>query len=252
MILESKPDKKICWFENWFDSEYYHLLYINRDFSEAELFISNLIENLKIPQGAKVLDLGCGKGRHSIYLNSKGLNVLGVDLSENSVEKASQFEKSGLSFKVGDMREPQGHLEFDYVLNLFTSFGYFESDEENEKTLKSISDSLKPGGILVLDFMNAEKVKSNLIPEQFLNRGDVNFEIHKSLENNIIKKKISFSDKGKNWFFEEKVQALVQDDFLGYFRKVQLELVSTFGDYQLHPFNIIDSDRLIFVVRKPD
>ena len=118
--MEDTQNEKTCWFENWFDSEYYDLLYNNRNFEEAELFISNLLNYLKVPAGSKILDLGCGKGRHSIFLNGKGLDVLGVDLSPNSIEKAKQFETANLKFKVGDMRESQGFAEFDYVFNLFS------------------------------------------------------------------------------------------------------------------------------------
>lgn len=251
--MNTDPDhKQPFWFENWFDSEYYHLLYNNRNYAEAELFISNLIQFLQIPAEANVLDLGCGKGRHSIYLHSKGLHVLGVDLSANSIQSAKAFETKGLKFQVGDMREPQGNAEFDYVFNLFTSFGYFESEEENMKTINAISTSLKPGGILVLDFMNAEKIKSNLKAYHEIEKDGIAFKIYKTIENNVISKKISFSDQGKPWFFEERVQALEQDDFRKYFKEIQLKELTVFGDYNLNSFSRTDSDRLIFVVRKAD
>jgi SAM-dependent methyltransferase len=248
--MENTKQGKTCWFENWFDSEYYHILYNNRNFEEAELFISNLLDYLNVPAASKVLDLGCGKGRHSIFLNGKGLDVLGVDLSPNSIEKAKQFEKANLKFKVGDMREPQGFSEFDYVFNLFTSFGYFESDVENIKTLNAINLSLKENAFFIIDFMNAEKVKANLIPNQEINRSGLLFQIQKSIDNNVISKKINFSGNEKSYFFEERVQALNQNDFLNYFQKTGFKVLATFGDYQLNTFNLVESDRLIFVVQK--
>ena len=248
--MENSLENKACWFQNWFDSEYYHLLYNNRNFEEAELFINNLLTYLQIPQNAKVLDLGCGKGRHSIYLSSKGLNVLGVDLSPNSIKEATKSESDLLKFRVGDMREPQGVKEFDYVFNLFTSFGYFESDIENVKTLEAIHISLKKNAFLIVDFMNAEKVKANLISEQEVKRPGVSFLIKKSLENNVVLKKISFIVNGKSYFFEERVQALEQKDFINYFQKTGFKIMATFGDYQLNAYNLKESDRLIFVVQK--
>jgi len=248
--MDSIDRDKTCWFEDWFDSEYYHILYNNRDFNEAELFISNLLAYLNVPKDVKVLDLGCGKGRHSIFLNSRGLNVLGVDLSSNSIQKAKHFESAHLAFKVGDMREPQGFAEFDYVFNLFTSFGYFESDDENIKTLLAIHTSLKEKGFLIVDFFNAEKVLANLISEQEIEREGVSFQIKKSLENNVISKKINFKVNEKSYLFEEKVQALNKDNFIFYFQKTGFKVLATFGDYQLNGYNLKESDRLIFVVQK--
>ena len=241
---------KVFWFENWFDSEYYHLLYNNRNFEEAEGFINTLLKYLKILPGSKVLDLCCGKGRHSIFLNEKGLNVVGVDLSPNSIQNAKKFESESLKFKVGDMRKPQGVKEFDYIFNLFTSFGYFESDDENIKTLEAIHISLKENAFLIIDFMNAEKVKANLVAEQEIDRPGVSFKINKSLDNNLISKKISFESNGKSYFFEERVQALNQDNFLAYFQKTGFKVMATFGNYQLNGYNLNESDRLIFVVQK--
>ena len=197
------------------------------------------------------MDLGCGKGRHSIYLHSKGLDVLGVDLSENSIAMAKKSESQHLKFRTGDMRDPQGKEEFDYVFNLFTSFGYFESDLENIKTLQSIFLSLKKGGKLVIDFMNAEKVKSNLVHEQVIQRGEIDFIIHKSVQNNIIIKKIEFNHNQKAYHFEEKVQAIGLQNFSEYFKIIGFQLLSKFGDYQLNPFDVTSSDRLIMIVQKP-
>src|SRR5690554_744393 len=85
-------ERKEGWFETWFDTSYYHILYQNRDFVEAERFITNLLAFLKLPAGSNCLDLACGKGRHSVFLNKHGLKVTGVDLSENSINEAKTFE----------------------------------------------------------------------------------------------------------------------------------------------------------------
>jgi len=243
---------KSCWFENWFDSEYYHLLYNNRDFSEAELFIRNLVSFLNLRPEETILDLACGKGRHSIFLNSLGYSVVGVDLSENSIRQASAFENDRLQFKTGDMREPQGNKEFDLVVNLFTSFGYFESEEENIRTLEAIRTALKPGGRLVIDFMNSARMVRNLVPQATINRGTVSFDIRKSVENQIIRKEIHFEDKGRSWFFEERVQAITKDDFLRYFEMTGFEFVHLSGNYALGQYDENQSDRMIFIARKPE
>ena len=108
------------WFESWFDTTYYHSLYKNRDESEAKLFVSKLVHFLSPIKGTKVLDLACGKGRHSITLNKLGMNVLGVDLSQNSILKAKDFENETLKFEVHDMRKTIENHSFDIIFNLFT------------------------------------------------------------------------------------------------------------------------------------
>lgn len=238
------------WFKDWFDSEFYHILYTNRDQHEADVFISNLLQVLAIQPGAKVLDLACGKGRHSLFLNQLGYDVLGVDLSCNSIGQAHVFENEHLHFQVGDMREPQGAAEFAAVFNLFTSFGYFESAAENLKTLNAIHQSLIPKGYLVIDFMNSTKAIANLVPHYTLERKGVSFTIEKSIENQVISKRISFLNSGKPYFFEERVQALELPDFERYFHQTGFQIQAVFGDYLLSPFDVKASDRMIFVARR--
>lgn len=240
------------WFESWFDSPYYHILYQNRDEQEASRFVARLMEEIQLPKGSSVLDLACGKGRHSVFLHSLGYNVLGVDLSENSIYQAKKQEEEGLRFSVGDMRQPQGQAEFDLVVNLFTSFGYFGSEAENEKTLQAISESLKPGGRLVIDFMNTSKVVAQLVPQAELERNGIRFFIRKRLENGIIYKSIRFTDQGKDWAFEEKVQALTETDFRRLFEKTGFQVVLLSGNYELGPYLPHQSDRMVFFLKKPD
>ena len=93
------------WFANWFNSPYYHILYKNRDEKEAELFIDNLLHKLRLKKGSKLIDIACGKGRHATYFNKKGMDVVGIDLSKNSISIAKQFENPSLIFNVHDMRK---------------------------------------------------------------------------------------------------------------------------------------------------
>ncbi|HHG86363.1 MAG TPA: class I SAM-dependent methyltransferase, partial [Bacteroidetes bacterium] len=151
--------EKRNWFEAWFNSPYYHLLYDHRDEREARRFISKLITHLNPPPGSRMLDLACGKGRHAAQLAEYGYEVTGLDIAEDSILAArEQYASPHLQFAVHDMRQPlpfpQEH--FDYVFNLSTSFGYFETEAEHLQTLQHIARSLKRGGTFVMDFMNAE------------------------------------------------------------------------------------------------
>lgn len=238
------------WFESWFDSEYYHILYKNRDEKEARKFIKNLVDFFKILPEHQVQDLACGKGRHSIYLNSLGVNVLGVDLSENSIHYAKMFQNETLSFEVHDMREIFAVNRFDFVLNLFTSFGYFENDEDNLKTIQAVSESLKPNGIFLIDFFNAKKIIKNLIPFEIKIIQNIEFEIKKQIVDRYIVKDISFVDKGKSFSFTEKVQYFNLEDFEALFQQSGLKLMTVFGDYDLNKFDVEKSDRLIIAFQK--
>ncbi|MBB6609647.1 class I SAM-dependent methyltransferase [Pontibacter sp. Tf4] len=238
------------WFSTWFDSPYYHILYQNRDDQEAQQFMDKLLTYLHPKPHEKVLDLACGKGRHSVYLNQKGYDVTGLDLSEQSIAYAKQFENERLHFAVHDMREVYQPESFDFILNLFTSFGYFENETENVVALCAVASTLKHGGKLVIDFMNTNLTIANLVAEEVKVVEGIEFHIHRGVENGFIVKTIRFSDKGEDYCFEERVRALRLEDFMEYFGMAQLRLAEVFGDYDLHSFKPESSERMIFVLKK--
>lgn len=243
---------KTEWFANWFDTKYYHILYKNRDEAEAERFIGSLVEFLDLKKNQKVLDLACGKGRHSITLNQLGLNVLGVDLSPNSISIASESSNESLKFGVHDMREIISNEKFVAVFNLFTSFGYFDSIEDNQKVIHSISEMLEDDGVAVIDFMNANKVVENLVKEEVKEVDGIEFSIQREFDGRHIFKHINFSDENQDFSYTERVQGLMLEDFQSLFEKENLSLAGVFGNFDLDPFNEVTSDRLIMVIRKND
>ena len=105
------------WFKTWFNSKYYHQLYRHRDGKEAQCFIDALLNELSPPQNSSMLDAGCGSGRHSKYLASKGFNVTGFDLALSSIMEATKYAKENLHFYQHDMRLPFGKEKFDYIFN---------------------------------------------------------------------------------------------------------------------------------------
>jgi 2-polyprenyl-3-methyl-5-hydroxy-6-metoxy-1,4-benzoquinol methylase len=237
------------WFEEWFDTRYYHILYQNRNEEEAEIFISNLSEYLELPAGSKVLDLACGKGRHSFTLNRLGYEVLGVDLSENSIQEAKKSSTSNLSFAVHDMRELVPNTTFDAVFNLFTSFGYFTEKGDNERVCLAISQMLRPGGKLVIDFMNADKVIQSLIESETKTLDGILFRINRKYNGSHVVKRIQIEDRGEMYEYSERVQALKLDDLrallVPYF-----EIDAVFGSFDLNPFVLEKSDRLIIIASR--
>lgn len=240
--------EKNTWFASWFDTPYYHILYKDRDYAEAQVFMDNITHYLNLPDDAKILDLACGKGRHSIYLNQLGYDVTGADLSENSIAEASRHSNDKLHFEVHDMRIPF-QQKFDAIFNLFTSFGYFENDADNLTTLKAIQESLSEYGFAVIDFMNVQNVIDNLVPEEVKTVENIDFHIKRYVKDGHIFKEIDFEDKGEKFHFTEKVQALTLHDFEEMMEEAGIYLLDTFGDYKLKKFYKNESERLIMVFK---
>lgn len=243
----------MAWFETWFDTPYYHILYKNRDFAEAEHFISLLVKDLDLQRNAKIIDLACGKGRHSVFLNKLGYEVLGVDLSRESIHHNKQFENPTLKFEVHDMRNPLfsgiSNEKVDAVFNLFTSFGYFDSEEEDQSVFKSVRDALKDSGYFVLDFLNETFVKNTLVPEDHVVKEGIDFHIQKKIEDRHIIKDISFQDKGQDFHFFERVKLHTLAEIEEYGKLFGFERVKVYGDYQLGEFDLQNSPRCINVFR---
>lgn len=265
-MSETKDQTK--WYASWFDTPYYHILYRDRDYTEAGHFMKQLTGYLKLDQESKILDLACGRGRHSIFLNRLGYRVTGVDLSSSSIAFANaklSHIKSGnvelgalgtgpvlldrIRFAVHNMTEPFPE-HFDAVFNLFTSFGYFDDPADNVKTIKAIKQSLTPNGYGVIDFFNSHKVIENLVAYNEKIEKGITFKQSRRLENGSIYKDIKFTDDGNKYQFTERVQALQLEDFNAYFKEAGIDLVYTFGNYQLEAYDQRSSDRLIMIFKK--
>lgn len=238
------------WFESWFDTPYYHQLYNNRDFTEAESFITKLTADLQLPQNSRIIDLACGKGRHSVFLNQLGYDVLGLDLSRHSIEFDKQFENKTLKFNVHDMRSPIDANPVEAVFNLFTSFGYFDRENDDQKVFQSVYDVLKPEGFFVLDYLNEEYVRKNIIPESVIKRGDIEFRISKKIEGRHIVKDIRFEADGKSHHFFEKVKLHTLEAINSYASDCGFERIKIWGDYQLNEFEKETSLRCINLFKK--
>ena len=246
-IKQNMPKK---WFQNWFNSPYYHILYNQRNDVEAEFFMDNLCNYLKPSIDSNVLDIACGRGRHSVYLNKKGYAVTGIDLSVANIKFGQQFENEKLQFYVHDMRNPFYINYFDIAFNLFTSFGYFETEKDHVNALKTFRKSLKKNGILVLDYFNTHKIMNHLTSQEVKHIEGIDFYISKKITEGKIIKSISFEHKNKDYSFQEMVNAFTESDFLRMFEKSGFEVLNHFGDYSLNQFNKTTSDRLIFICKK--
>ena len=240
------------WFKEWFNTTYYHTLYKNRDEDEAMQFIDNLCTHLKIEADSKILDLACGKGRHAMHLAKKGFRTTGVDLAEQSIFKAKENSNPKVQFAVHDMRKVFKKNEFNFVFNLFTSFGYFKNLDENIDVLNGVAKNLKKDGLLVLDFLNAHKVIANLVPSEQKEIDGIQFKIKRNYDGKSIVKDIFVKDQDREFTFQERVSAFNLKDMNRMAESVGLEIIQTFGNYKLNPFKEKSSDRLILVMKLRD
>lgn len=248
------------WYEDWFDSDAYELVYDQRDLSEARR-LADLIERTAEPApGAAVLDVGCGRGRHSRILAARGYAVTGVDLSETALRTARQrAAREGLTvtFQQADMRHLPFEAAFDGAVNLFTTFGYFDDDAEHQEVIDGIARALRPGGWFVQDFLNAPYAVSHLIPEDERTVDGVRIAQRRWVEDGPagrrINKEITLHRNGDRQSdpptFTESVRLLTLDDFERMYAAAGLDLRATFGDYGGGP-HTPTSPRLILVARQ--
>lgn len=247
MPLTEPMGTKKAWYESWFNTPYYHTLYKHRDYKEAQDFMVHLSEFLKFSEDDLILDLACGRGRHAVYLNSLGFNVIGADLSENNIAYAKQFENDRLHFEVHDMRLPF-ETKFDAILNMFTSFGFFEDDAEDIAILQNFKNGLTENGVAVIDFMNCKKVVEELVASESKTIDGIRFEITRYVKDGFIVKEINFDDQDQHYRFYEKVKYLEFAKINSFLNKVGFKIKHIFGNYQLEEFNEKTSDRLILVL----
>lgn len=238
------------WFTSWFNSPYYHILYKNRDAQEAQQFLDLLLQRVPLPLASKVLDVGCGRGQHAVYLSQCGFDVTGIDLAEENIAYAKQFEKENLHFVQHDMREVFKPRAFDLVLSLFTSFGYFKGDHEQLTTLKAMAAALKPGATLVLDFLNMNYVRKHLVAEETKEVDGITFHLTRHEELGFLYKHITFKDQGVTQRFEERIRTMSYEILVEYLHLALLRVSEVFGNYDLSPFHPEESERMIFVLKK--
>lgn len=240
------------WFYEWFNSPYYYQLYFKRDKAEAVNFVNKLIAYFKPLPGSYMLDLGCGRGRHSVQLASKGFDVTGIDLAENSIRIAREKENDHLHFFVHDMRLPFWINYFDYAFNFFTSFGYFDTRREHDNAIRTISQSLKPGGIFVIDYLNSHYAEDHLIYKSEIEIDGVTYFITKWFDETHFYKKIIIEDEKlkSSMEYHEKVNKFSFGDFTEMLAYQQMQIQDVFGDYNFTEYDLRNSPKMIIIAKK--
>ncbi len=250
MSMAGPDPKRSEWFASWFDSVHYHKLYAYRDDAEAARFLDALLARLRPRRRARVLDLGCGAGRHSRYLASKDLRVTGMDLAAGSIRAATMFEQPGLRFLRHDMRVPFGREAFDVIFSFFTSFGYFENSREHRAVVRNMATALRPGGRLVLDYLNVRHAEARRTSEEVREIDGATYRLTRWAAAGHFFKRIVIEDGGREPLeYVERVAKFTQQDFERLFAPHGLGIEAVYGDYRLSRYDALISPRMVMVAR---
>jgi SAM-dependent methyltransferase len=239
------------WYEESFGNDYL-IVYKHRDLLGARDEVKRMMDWLHVPQGAEVFDLCCGMGRHSMALTEFGYRVTGMDLSEVLLREAKKLDSQGqVRWLQGDMRKVPLVRTFDVVVNLFTSFGYFEDDRENEQVLLEIHRLLKPGGKFIIDFLNPGYVRTHLVPLSERSEEGLLIREERSVEDDFVRKTIHIAQEGApDRHYTEQVKLYDRAAFESMLKAASLHVDEVYGGYQAEPYDPVQTPRLIFVGHK--
>jgi len=245
----------MAWYKDWFDSPLYDKLYAHRDDNEAAKLAEMITQIAPPEQFPKALDLASGRGRHSINLSNRGFSVTGTDLSPNALEiarKKAEQAQLNINFIRLDMRNSLPE-RFNLIVNLFTSFGYFEEDEENLSVVTSMANMLKPNGLVVIDYLNCTKTAQGLVEKESGTLDGISYSISRWIENEMVFKKMEFVDNdNQTHSFIERVKLYNRKWFTSALSKAGLQPVHYFGNYSGDEFQPETSPRLITIAQKHD
>ncbi len=231
----TKSRANAAWYEAWFNKDYLKL-YAYRDRKEAQAHVEFVRSKLAMPKGSRVLDLGCGAGRHTLWLAEHGYDVVGIDRSETLIAEAKlAAQRHGLGdleLHIGDMRHLDSYGSFDYILSFFTSFGYFETPEEDATVLKSVAAALRSGGHFVLDFLHPDQVKRNLVLEETRDIDGETVRIERSIREGVAIKRITFPTRS----YEERVRLYTRAEVEAMLGGAGLSVVNVWSDYSGNPW----------------
>jgi SAM-dependent methyltransferase len=244
------------WFKDWFSSRFYLEIYRHRNDEDARNLINLIQRNVHINTDDKVLDICCGAGRHSLELARRGFHVTGFDLSKFLISEANKSYRNSLErnlkvkFLIKDMRHFNFRESFDMAVNVFTSFGYFDDDNENFRVIKNASDSIRKKGYFVFDYINADYLRRNIVPQSRNKYGNLYISQRRKIDGDFVIKKIKISSGKKSFEYREKLKLYNYSTMKKVFDKYGLKVYSLFGDYFGNKYLKNNSHRMILFAQK--
>ena len=243
---------KTSWYTDWFSSPFYHKFYFEQGKKEAEAFIHKIIQHLSPATGSNMLDTACRRGQFSSILASLGFEVSGLDLSPKNIAAAKKLEQDRLHYFVHDLRLPFYSNYFDYAFNFFSGFGYYKTQREHDAAIRTIANSLKSGGYFMLDYLNVHYEEKHLVHNETKEIGNTHYEIHRWDDDNYFFNRIIITDEtlSHRQEFTEEIAKFSLGDFNDMFSYQGMQIHEVFGDYQLNPYDVKETPRLILIARK--
>jgi len=240
------------WYEVAFD-RIYPIIYRHRSDDEAELVLDAFGD--LIAGHSPVLDLACGSGRYMLSAGKRGMPTWGVDLSEFLLSEAAGRDRLGGRLVRADMRRlPFGEGSFGAVLNMFTSFGYFEGNMDNLLVLREVSRVLKSGGLLLFDYVNATRARTMVQEDSVREVEGWRVRESRSLvkEGQFMVKGVEAQNgvTGETVAYDERVRLYSREEMTTMLDSVDLVVSGLFGDYDRSDFDEQSSDRLILLCEK--
>ncbi|MEW6652883.1 MAG: class I SAM-dependent methyltransferase, partial [Bacteroidota bacterium] len=238
------------WYKEWFSSELYLSVYSHRNDEDAEKLCRLILSSAYLPKGAKILDAACGAGRHSNRFSLLGFDVAGFDLSRTLLKKAVKSAKEknlNTKFLCSDLRNVPLKNNFDLIVNLFTSFGYFESDEENFSFVKQAYSLLNEKGFYILDYLNEKTLRKNLVKQSERDISGNRVIERRRISGSRVIKEINVFNKEQNLKFFESVRLYSKDEILEKAKGFGFFIHKIYGDYNGGEFSENNSHRLIMV-----
>lgn len=260
---ESSPhDATTAWYEEAFQQEYLDI-YLHRDLAEAARAVRFLARALELDGHQRLLDLCCGPGRHLTFLKERAACAVGLDLSWPLLRRAQMHgrEVHGESMPIAEpllVRADMGRLPladaaFDRVVNLFTSFGYFEEEARNQYVLDEVARVLRPGGRFAIDHINRDEMLAGLRPhsERRLASGTEVIEDRRwdAAAGRVIKCVTLIPTEGPPKHWHESVRVYEPDELEAMIRRAGLEPEARHGDYDGSPWRA-DAPRLLILARR--
>ena len=258
MKLSSHRKKKSAhkpWFVRAFERDYLDR-YQHRSDDAAKKEAAFAVSIMKLAAGASVLDLCCGAGRHSRALAASGYNVIGLDLSAALLREARKIPVKGkgtLRYIRADMRRvPLADASVDGVVSMFTSFGYFDSERDNQRVLNEVARVLKPGAAFVMDYFNLQPTLANLVPESRRKVGTTVLHEHRRFDPTTrrLTKTITASDGARREEMCESVRAYSPRELKAMFAKAGLSVMKMYGDLAGAKFDSKRSPRCVVLARR--
>jgi SAM-dependent methyltransferase len=239
------------WFERSFGSDYM-VVYKHRDWEDAVREVRCMMDLLRLPAGVEVLDVGCGMGRHALALADMGYKVTGIDLSDTLLRHAAmQDSEERVEWVRGDMRNmPLSSSRYAGTVNFFTSFGYFETEEEDAGVLRELRRVLRDDGRFLIDFLNPVVVESRLVPRSERVDEETGWLIEetRSIEDGAVVKHIRIAEHdGTERNYTERVRLYSLEWFAEHLGQAGLRLEAAYGNYEGACYDRDRSERLIVI-----